>query len=421
MFDLIIILILVAINGFFSLSEVALISARRTRLQSEAKAGSRAARMALDLMNDPDKFLSTAQIGITIVSILTGLYSGEALADDFASVLEGWGISASVAPSLAKTIIVVFATYLQCELGELFPKRIGIDLADASARMSAPLMTFFAHLSFPFVWLLSHNTELLIKIFRLHRDDAHVTEEEIKSVIQEGTEAGEVQEVEQDIMERALVLGDRKIESLMTHRSELVTLDVKMTSAEVERVLRETPFAAYPVVADSLDNVEGIVTLKELVFHLGKPDFSLKSVMQKPIYFPENMTVYKALEQLKSRRLNRALVCDEFGLVQGIISLKDILEGLVGSIDEPTEEPDIVARADGRSWIVRGQCPFYDFLAHFDKEDLYTTEFSTVGGLILDRLEHIPHEGETLTWNTLRFRILKMDDTRIDSVLVKLM
>lgn len=421
MFDIIIILILVAFNGFFSLSEVALISARRTRLQSEAKAGSRSARMALDLMNDPDKFLSTAQIGITIVSILTGLYSGETLASDFATVLAGWGVSPDMAPSLSKTIIVFIATYLQCELGELFPKRIGIDLADTTARLSAPFMTFFAHLSFPFVWLLSHNTEILIKIFRLHRDNTHVTEEEIKSVIQEGTDAGEVQAVEQDIMERALVLGDRKVESLMTHRSEIVTLDVNMTASEVEQVLRETPFAAYPVVAENLDNVEGVVTLKELVLHLGKPNFSLSKIMQKPVYFPENMTVYKALEQLKSRRLNRALVCDEFGLVQGIVSLKDILEGLVGSIDEPTEVPDIVERADGRSWVVRGQCPFYDFLAHFDKEDLYTTEFSTVGGLILDRLEHIPHEGETLTWNTLRFRILKMDDTRIDSVLVKLM
>lgn len=421
MFDLLIILILVAFNGFFSLSEVALISARRSRLQAEAKAGSRAARMALELMDDPDKFLSTAQIGITVVSILTGLYSGETLADDFAAVLTGWGLSADVAPAISKTIIVVFATYLQCELGELFPKRIGIDMADTTARLTAPLMMFFARLSFPAVWFLSHNTEWLIRIFHLHRDETHVTEEEIKSVIQEGTKAGEVQAVEQDIMERALVMGDRKVESLMTHRADLVTLDINMTAGEVEKVLRDSPFAAYPVVGENLDDVQGMVTLKELVLHLGKPNFTLRKIMQKPVYFPENMTVYKALEQLKSKRLNRALVCDEFGLVQGIISLKDILEGLVGSIDEPTEEPDIVQRADGCSWVVRGQCPFYDFLAHFDKEDSYTTDFSTVGGLILELLEHIPHEGERLTWNGLNFRILRMDDTRIDSVLVKLM
>ena len=228
-------------------------------------------------------------------------YSGETLASDFATVLAGWGVSPDMAPSLSKTIIVFIATYLQCELGELFPKRIGIDLADTTARLSAPFMTFFAHLSFPFVWLLSHNTEILIKIFRLHRDNTHVTEEEIKSVIQEGTDAGEVQAVEQDIMERALVLGDRKVESLMTHRSEIVTLDVNMTASEVEQVLRETPFAAYPVVAENLDNVEGVVTLKELVLHLGKPNFSLSKIMKKPVYFPENMTVYKACLLYTSR------------------------------------------------------------------------------------------------------------------------
>lgn len=421
MTDLIIIFILVAINGFFSLSEVALISARRTRLQSEAKAGSRAARMALDLMDDPDKFLSTAQIGITIVSILTGIYSGEALADDFAVVLTGWGLSPDFAPAVAKTVLVIFATYLQCELGELFPKRIGIDMADTTARLCAPLMMFCAKVTFPFVWLLSRNTDFLIKVFRLRHDDTHVTEEEIKNVIREGADAGEVQEVEQDIMERALNLGDRKVESIMTHRADLVTLDVSMTAEEVEQVLRDTPFAAYPVIAGDIDDVRGIVTLKTLVLHVGKPDFSLTGIMQKPVYFPENMTVYKALEQLRERHLNRALVCDEFGQVQGLVSLKDILEGLVGSIDEPAEEPDIRPRADGRSWIVSGRCSFYDFLAHFDKEDSFTTDFSTVSGLILDLLEHIPQEGETLTWNGLHFRILRMDDTRIDTVLVKLM
>ena len=420
MIDLIIILILVAFNGFFSLAEVALISARRSRLQSEAKAGSKAAAVALELADDPDKFLSTAQIGITVVSILTGIYSGQALAADFAGVLTGWGVPANLAPTASKTIIVIFATYLQCELGELFPKRIGIDIADKTARFVALPMQFFSRLTFPFVWLLSHNTELLIKICRLKPADTHVTEEEIKSYIKEGTEAGEVKEVEQDIMERALVMGDQKVESLMTHRADLVTLDVNMKVSEIESVIRENSFAAYPVIDGSLDEVRGIVTLKDMILRLSKPDFDIKKVMQKPVYFPENMTVYKALEQLKTNSFNRALVCDEFGQVQGIISLKDILEGLVGSIEEESEVPDITERSDGSSWVVNGSCPFYDFLSYFDKEDYYTTDISTVGGLILDELEHIPHEGEQFTWNGFRFRILKMDDTRIATVLIKL-
>lgn len=424
MTDLIIILILVAFNGFFSLSEVALISARRSRLQADVRRGSKAARMALDLMDDPDKFLSTAQIGITVVSILTGIYSGEALADDFAAVLAGWGVNATYAPTVSKAIIVVFATYLQCELGELFPKRMGIDMADGMARLTAPLMLFFSKVSMPFVWLLTQNTELLIRMFRLHPEDNKVTEEEIKSVIQEGMEAGEVREVEQDIMERALVLGDQKIETRMTHRGELVTLDIDMTAAEVEEVLRATPFAAYPVVDGSLDEIRGLVTLKDLVLRLHRPGFRLQQILQSPAYFPESMTVYKALEVFKEKRLNRALVCDEFGSLQGIISLKDILEGLVGSIDEPSETPDIIRNADG-SWTVSGQCLFYDFLAYFDMESHYSTDYvdaayNTVAGLILDLLQHLPAEGEELTWkDVFRLRVAKMDGTRIDTVRVE--
>ncbi len=419
MLDILIILILVVINGFFSLSEVALISARKGKLQALAREGNRSARQALLLMEDPDRFLSTAQIGITIVSILTGIYSGAALSDRFGAILQTWGMNASSAHFTAKTIIVVVATYLQCCMGELVPKRIGIDFADRMARLCAPPMMLFSKLSFPAVWLLTKNTEGFIRVFRLHHTENKVTEEEIKSVIQEGTDAGEVQEVEQDIMERALVLGDQTVDSLMTHRNDLVTLDIGMTAAEVEAVIRQTPYATYPVIDEDLDNVQGIVTLKDLVLILGREDFSLKSIIKEPHYFPENMTVYKALEQLKADRLNRALVCDEFGSLQGIISLKDILEGLVGSIAEPSEAPDIVEQDDHRSWLVSGQCLFYDFLAWFDAEDYYTPDFTTVGGLILDLLERIPHEGEQVEWRGFQLTVQQMDGQRIDKVLVR--
>ena len=418
MFDIVIILILVAFNGFFSLSEVALISARRPRLMQDAKNGSRSARMALKLMDNPDTFLSTAQVGITIVSILTGIYSGEALSDNFAVVLEGWGVSAAMAPGLAKTCLVIVATYLQCELGELFPKRIGIDMADAMAKGTAPLMMVLSQIAKPIVWFLSMNTEFFIRLFRLKHQDTKVTEEEVKNAISGCAKSGEVKEVEQDIMERTLVLGDLRVEALMTHRSELDTLDVRLTAEEVATALGENPHTAYPVVDGSVDEVVGIVSLKDLVLHLHKPDFSLRAIAQAVTYFPDNMTVYKALEKLKAGRLGLALVCDEFGSLQGLISLRDIMEGLVGSIDEPEELPDIITRSDGQSWVVSGQCLFYDFLAHFDAEDLYDSEFTTVGGLILDVLEHIPHRGEKLEWKVFHFQVVEMDGTRIDKVVV---
>ena len=262
-------------------------------------------------------------------------------------------------------------------------------------------------------------TCLLVLRFRQYKAASRVTEEEVISVIQEGARSGEVQEVEQDIMERALVMGDLKVESLMTHRSELVTLDVSMGVGQVENVIRKNPFAAYPLVEGSLNEIRGIVTLKDLVLRLGKPAFNLTRIARQPVYFPENMTVYKALEQLKIGRMNRALVCDEFGSVQGLISLKDILEGLVGAIDVPTETPDIIERSDGRSWVVSGQCSYYDFLAYFDIEDRYSSDFTTVGGLILDHMERIPEEGDNMVWKEFTFRILKMDETRIAKILVK--
>ena len=229
----------------------------------------------------------------------------------------------------------------------------------------------------------------------------------------------EVQEVEQDIMERALALGDQTVEQVMTHRSDIVFLEASMTSEEVEKIVTEETFAAYPVTGDDPDEVIGVVTVKDLVPHLWKPGFSLRKILHKPLYFPENMTVYKALEELKRNKFNRALVVDEFGSVQGIIVLRDIMEGLVGQIPDEDETMDIVENPDHQSWTVSGQCQFYDFLAFFDEEDLYTPDYNTVGGLILDVLERIPSAGETVKWQTFEFRITRMDGTRIDTLLVR--
>lgn len=418
MTDFLIILVLILFNAFFSMSEVALISARKSRLQVSARKGNRAAAMALDLMGNTDKFLSTAQIGITVVSILTGIYSGAELSDDFARWLEEMGVPTGSAPLVAKTVILIVATYLQCELGELFPKRIGIDLADAMAKFCAPPMLFFATLTKPFVWLLTVNTNALVHVFHLHKEDQKVTEEEIKSVIQEGAETGGVEEVEQDIMERAMVMGDQRVDQIMTYRTEIVTLDISMTAAEVEAVVHETPFQHYPVVEGNAENLLGYVSLKDLVVLLGQKDFNLRHVMQKPLYLPSSITVYKALEHLKRQGSSIAFVCDEFGALQGIITFRDIFEGLVGTIQDKTEVPDIIERQDHKSWVVSGQCPFYDFLEYFDEEDLYVSDYNTLAGLILDLLDHIPTVGERCSWKTFEFRVVEMDVNRIDKVVV---
>ncbi len=416
--QIIIIFILVLFNAFFSLSEVALISARKNRLKLDAQAGNKAAKMALKLREDPDLFLSTAQIGITIVSILTGIYSSAELSADFAEIIAGYGVSYQNALIIAQAIILFVATYLQCELGELFPKRVGIDMADSMARWCAAPMIFFSRLMKPFVWFLSISTEALIKIFSLQKEDKRVTEDEIKSVIQEGMESGEVDQVEQDIMERTLALGNQRIGSLMTYRTDIVTLDVNMHPLAIEDIIQNTPFVTYPVVDGDIENVLGLVTLKDLVMRLNKPDFSLRDNLLQPLYLPESITVYKALEHLKQSHYHVALICDEFGAVVGMITFRDIFEGLVGNITDQSEEPEIIERKDKVSWVVSGQCAFFDFLDYFDESVNFDADFNTVAGLILTLLDHIPQVGEECDWHSFHFRVVQMDGNRIDKVLV---
>lgn len=401
------------------MSEVALISARKSRLSSDAKKGSKSAKVALKLANDPDRFLSTVQIGITLIGILTGIYSGNRIAADLTETMISWGVSVIYASALAQGIIVVVVTYLTIIFGELVPKRIGLSVAEKAAKVVARPMRVLASIALPFVWLLSKSTEIIFNLLGIKETDNKVTEEEIKSIIEEGTEEGEVQPVEKDIMQRVFLLGDLKVSSIMTHKSDIVWLDMDMTADEVRAVVNENLFEFYPIADGDLDHVKGFVNLKDLVVHLSNPDFKLASLIHEATYFHESMNVYKVLEQMKMQKISRALVCDEFGICTGIITLRDILEGLVGNVDDPEEEPDIIKRVNKEGWLVDGQCSLYDFLCYFNRSDLFeASEYHTLGGLLLKELQHIPTSGETLQWNGFTFEVVDMDGARIDKVLV---
>lgn len=421
MSELFIIVGLIFLNGFLAMSEIALISVRKSNLLNEANKGSRSAKTALSLAQRPDNFLSTVQIGITIVGILTGIYSGSKLADNFSNVLVNWGVHPEYSRLLAQTVIVVLVTYLTLIFGELVPKRIGMSASSQTARLVARPMYWLSKIALPFVWLLAKSTSFIFNLFGLRVQTDKVTEEEIKSMIQEGTKEGEVQEVEQDILERVFMLGDLRVSSLMTHRSEVAVLDVSMDAIQVQAVLKEHLHDFYPVVDRNYDNIKGVVTLKQLVFELDKPKLDLLNVISPAVFFHENMSVYKALERMKDKRIGQALICDEFGGFQGIITLKDILEGLVGNIEDAHTEPDIIKRKEGEGWLVDGQCPVYDFLIYFEKENLYSSQrdYTTVGGLVLELLQHIPQSGEAVGWKDFTFEIVDMDGARIDKILVK--
>jgi len=420
--DILIIIGLILFNGLLSMSEIALVSSRKARLESLVKKGKKGAKKALELSKEPEQFLSIIQIGITLVGILTGLYSGEAFVDKFAGVLSKITFLQPYSYGVAKFIIVIVVTYLTIVLGELVPKRIGLGFAERVAMAVAKPMYLLTQITKPIIWILTKSTKGVSALLGLRKiDDSHiVTEDEIREVVLEGVKGGEVQEVEQDIVMRVFHLGDRTIGSIMTHHSELVSFDLADTVAEIRKKVKENLYTTYPVVSEKLDSIQGVVFLKELFGFIDEPDFSLSKIIRPAHFIPENMSVYKALEQFQQLKTKYGVVMDEFGSVQGIVTFGDIVEALVGEVSEVGEEPEITARIDG-SVLVDGQCSFFSFLEYFDMEDLYEeNDYNTLSGLILDILERVPKTGDAFSWMNFDFEIVDMDGARIDKVLAKI-
>ena len=276
--EILIILFLILLNGVFSMSEISLISARKSSLQSEANKGSKSARTALKLAENPDRFLSSVQVGITLIGLLTGMFSGNKIAAIFTEVMMKAGLSESVAGPLAQTIIIIIVTYFSIVLGELVPKRIGMSAAEKVSKIVAGPMRFISKLTYPLVWILSKSTSVIVKMLGVKNQEAKVTEEEIKSIIQEGTEEGEVSPVEQDIVERVFTLGDLSVSTIMTLRNEITWLELEMNEAEVRETIENNLFEEYPVADGDLDHVVGILRLKDFVLNVGKGDFHLEKM-----------------------------------------------------------------------------------------------------------------------------------------------
>ena len=416
--EIAIIIGLIILNGVFAMSEIAVISARKTSLSNDANNGSKSAKSALNLANNPDRFLSTVQVGITLIGILTGIYSGDVLAIKLTPVLTKLGISVQYAYPIAQIAIVIIVTYLTIIFGELVPKRIGMTSAEKVSKIIAKPMQILSVITSPFVWILAKSTSGIFNLLGIKDKGTKVTEEEIKTLIREGAEDGEVQEVEQDIMERVFTLGDRDLESIMTHRSDIVWIDISKSREEIKEIIQAHPFNKYPAGHEELDDVEGIVYLKDLFLNIDQPDFDIKTVIRPAEYFYENMKVYPALEKMKENHGQCALVSDEFGTIKGMVTLKDIMEALVGEIPEPYDEPEIVERKDG-SYLVDGQCSFYNLLTFFKMADLYSKyEYNTLSGLILELNGSVPKTGDQFTWEGFTLEIVDMDGARIDKVLV---
>jgi putative hemolysin len=425
--ELPIIVLLTLLNGFFAMSEIALVSSRKSRLETAARTGDRRAQLALELSESPNRFISTVQIGITLIGILLGIFSGEKITRDVQGWLEGFSLLQpylAYAHTVAVTLVLLFITYTSLVLGELVPKRIGLSNPEGIAKTVAGPMVLLSQVTAPFVALLTLSSDALIRLLRIRPNDSSVTEEEIKSLIQEGTTDGEIEEIEQEIVQNVFLLGDRKITSLMTNRQEIVYLDTEDDPVENKQKIVMHKHSVYPLVNGSLDDVVGIVHSKDF---LGK-DLDLEltrlpDTAREVLYLPQNNRAYQVLERFRERRIYVGIIVDEYGAVLGLVTLNDIVDALVGDISETDEfEYEVVEREDG-SFLIDAQLPFDDFLDRFDidmtgSDRRELTGFDTMGGFALHILHDIPDTGETFDWHGHRFEIIDMDKSRIDKMLV---
>jgi putative hemolysin len=367
----------------------------------------------------PESFLSTVQIGITTIGIFTGVYSGDKIVDDVAGYFEGSGMMAAYSKELATALVVILVTFFSLVFGELVPKRIGLANPEGIAKSVAAPMRLISILAHPFVWLLSHFSGFILKLMRLKSDEGQVTEEEIKAIINEGTEHGAIEATEQEIIQRVFHLGDRNITSLMTHRSDVVWFDVHDNENSIREKIANEPHSIYPVCDKSIDNIKGIVSIKDM--YITPDDMPFKDVMKTPLFVPENITPYKLLEKFKQSKMHTSFVVDEYGTLLGLVTLNDIMGAIVGELpQEDSEDFEIIEREDG-SFLVDAQIPFYDFLTKFDKADWMNEgeqEFDTLAGFILHTLERIPSTGDKLDWKGFSLEIVDMDGHRIDKILV---
>lgn len=402
------------------MSEIALVSARKGRLEAQANKGDLKSKAALDLTTNPEKFLSTAQIGITLISIITGVYSGDKFGPQLEPYIAKIDILQPYAANISTSIVVIIVTFLSIIFGELIPKKFGLLRAEKISRAVAGPMNFLSKIGYPIVWLLSAITNAIFKVFNIKKaTDSAVTEEEIKQMITEGTEFGSIEEGEKEIIQRVFHLGDRNITSLMTHRTDIVWLSLKDTVRNVKDNIEKFVFSTFPVCDENIDNIKGLVYVKDLVN--ADDNATLDKLLKPALFVPENNKAYNLLEKLRSSQIHTCFVVNEYGTLEGMITLNDILEAIVGEVPQlDQEEYEIIKREDG-SYLVDAQIHYYDFLDYFERADWMDEgegTFDTVAGFVLNELEHIPATGEKFEWRDFNFEIIDMDGQRIDKVIV---
>ncbi|HEU0293680.1 MAG TPA: hemolysin family protein [Anaerolineales bacterium] len=421
--EIIILILLILTNGLFSLAEMAVVSARKVRLQQRAEEGSRGAKTALGLAMQPTRFLSTVQTGITLIGILSGAFGGATIAETLAAYFARFPILQPYSEAIGVGIVVTVVTYFSLVLGELVPKRLALNNPEAIAISVAPFMEFVARLARPVVSLLSSSTEMLVRLLRIKpTSEPAITEEEVKILIEQGRQSGLFEDVEQEIVERVFRLSDRTVNSLMTHRSEMVWLDVDDPIQENIKKMIASGHSNFVVCRGDVDQVIGVLRAKDLLREYAtRGSVAIPASLQMPPFVPEGMNALEVVERLRQDKCPVALVVDEYGTIDGMVTLTDVLEAIVGDIPalDIDGEPEAVQREDG-SWLLDGLMSTDELQMLLDLDELPedSDEYDTLGGFLMAQLGRVPTVGDKFEWHDLRFEVMDMDGHRVDKVLV---
>lgn len=422
--EIVIVVLLILTNGLFSMAEMAVVSARKNRLQQRAVEGDLGAARALELAENPNRFLSTVQIGITLIGILSGALGGATIAEQIGLELNKIDWLAPYSEGVGVGIVVVVITYLSLVFGELVPKRLAMSNAEQIAGALSPWMQTLSKITTPIVALLSGSTNLALRILGVrHSTESEVTEEDLTSMLSQATESGVFEESEQHMVKRIFRLSDRSVSALMTPRTDIVFLDIAATHEEIYQKIAEHPFSRFPVIEETTDNVIGIVQARDLLLQrVEGPYFNIQKVLSQPLFFPESAPALDVLEHLRSTGVEMAVIIDEYGGVLGLVSMNDILEAIVGDIFSPhgDQEAEAIQRADG-SWLFDGMIQIDELKDYLDLDELPEESegsYETLGGLMMAQLGRIPISGDSFEWEQLRFEVVDMDGRRVDKVLI---
>lgn len=418
--EIVIILVLVLLNGFFALSEIALVSVKRSRLETLASQGSQRARTVLNLLKNPEHFLSSVQVGITLIGIISGAYGGAALSGDMEAYLSQFSFLGEYAHLASLIIVIGGITYVSIVIGELVPKTLAMNNAESIALFTVPIIKYFTLIAYPFVKLLSFSTSLIINVFGIgNRDDGGLSEDELRFLLKTAGKQGVLEREETQAHQNLFMFTDQTAKTMLTHRSELEWINIEESTEEIFEYIKSRSHSKFIAAEGSIDNILGIIYIKDFLAEFKTEGFSILDIVRKPIIISLNTSAFRILNIFKSQKQYMAIVVDEYGGIEGVITLHDLFEAILGDLPEEDEENNIFKRDDG-SFLINGKTAIIEINQYFGYEliEKEPSRYTTISGFVLDELKHVPVTGEKMIVGKLRIEIVDMDGLRIDKLLV---